>query len=109
MDPSLDEKKHYPVTHRLSNVHESKLEQIKVTGNDLKHAFRKLQPTLGKGLIEIITNQLEIMYLIVMNGNNNTYSLSEVKNALVKVLGEDSGYMILDSVVEQLELGDILE
>jgi hypothetical protein len=62
-----------------------------------------MAPTLGQHLLELISNQLEIMYLIVMHGNN-TYTLAEITNALCKVLGESAGYMLVDSLVEQLDL-----
>ena len=88
---------------RLHNVPEGRLGEIIATGNDLKNAFRKVAPTLGHGLMEIIANQLEIRYLIVMHGKT-TYTLADLANALSNVVGQSSAYMIIDEVVQHLNI-----
>ena len=90
-------------THRLHNIDERHLSTIEVSGNDLKHAFKKLAPTLGDDTIEIITNQLEIRFLIVMHGQT-TYSLAHVAHALCSTLNESAGYMILDDLAQYLNI-----
>ena len=92
-----------PNLHRLHNIDERKLGEIRVSGNDLKKAFRKLAPQLGQDTIEIITNQLEIRFLIVMHGQFE-YSLAEIANALCNTLSESAGYMILDDLVQYLNI-----
>ena len=92
-----------PNLHRLHNIDERKLGEIRVSGNDLKKAFRKLAPQLGQDTIEIITNQLEIRFLIVMHGQFE-YNLAEIANALSNTLSESAGYMILDDLVQFLNI-----
>jgi hypothetical protein len=73
-----------------------------VTGKELSGCFDKLEESLGRAMVETITYELEIMYGILLVGRLS-YKLSEVEEALKKLLGESASEIMMESIVKCLD------
>jgi len=72
-----------------------------VSGKELAGCFEKLKETLGKAMVETIAYELEIMYGILFVGKLS-YNLSEVNDALTKLLGDSASEIMMESIVDVL-------
>jgi hypothetical protein len=73
-----------------------------VTGKELGACFDRLKETLGRAMLETITYEMEIMFGILLVGRFS-YKLSEVEDALTKLLGDSASEIMMESIVECLE------
>jgi hypothetical protein len=73
-----------------------------VTSKELSKCFDDLKESLGKAMIETIVEEIEIMYGIILVGRLS-YKLSDVEDALKKLLGDSACEMMMESLVETLE------
>lgn len=72
-----------------------------VTGKELDSCFDRLMESLGRAMVETITYELEIMYGIVLVGKLS-YRLSDIEDALTKLLGDSACEIMMGSIVECL-------
>lgn len=77
-------------------------DSTRISGKSLKKALEKLKPTLGEQTIVTIIEELELMYGIILVGSLS-YSNSEFKAALAKVLGESASQLVLEVISPFLE------
>jgi hypothetical protein len=73
-----------------------------VLGKDLSKCFDDLKESLGRTMIETIVEEIEVMYGILLIGRFS-YKLSEIEDALRKLLGDSACEMMMESLVEILE------
>ncbi|HXV45746.1 MAG TPA: hypothetical protein VD736_03645 [Nitrososphaera sp.] len=73
-----------------------------VKGKELGACFDRLKETLGRAMVETITYEIEIMFGILLVGRFS-YKLSEVEDALTKLLGDSASEIMMESIVECLE------
>lgn len=73
-----------------------------VSSKELSECFDELKESLGRAMIETITEEIELMYGIILAGRLS-YKLSEVEDALRKLLGDSACEMMMESLVEILE------
>jgi len=73
-----------------------------VTSKELSKCFDDLKESLGRAMIETIVEEIEIMYGIILVGRLS-YKLSDVEDALRKLLGDSACEMMMESLLETLE------
>lgn len=73
-----------------------------VSSKELSKCFDDLKESLGRAMIETIVEEIEIMYGIILVGRLS-YKLSDVEDALRKLLGDSACEMMMESLVETLE------
>ena len=72
-----------------------------VSGKDLAGCFDELKKSLGRAVIETIVYELEVMYGIMLE-KRFYYRLSQIENALVKLLGDSAAELMMISIVKCL-------
>jgi hypothetical protein len=72
-----------------------------VSGKELARCFEELKKSLGRPVIETIVYELEIMYGIMLEGRLS-YRLSEIEDALKKLLGDSAAELMIESIVKRL-------
>lgn len=73
-----------------------------VSGRDLARCFKELESSLGRSVIETIVYELEVMFRIILEGRFS-YKLSEIDNALRKLLGDSAAELMMEQIIDWLE------
>jgi hypothetical protein len=73
-----------------------------VSGKELAECFKKLEEPLGRAVIETIIIDLEVMYGIILVGRVE-YRLSDLNDALTKLLGEAASELMMESILKSLD------
>ena len=72
-----------------------------ISTSSLKKAFHGLEPSLGKTTVEELFSDLE-NYGITLSHSRMSYPLSEVEDALRKMLGEDAASLLVERLKKAL-------
>lgn len=72
-----------------------------VSGNELAQCFEALKKSPGKSVIETVVHQLELAHGIILE-NKFSYSLSEIDEALRKLLGDSAADPLMAAIVKHL-------
>ncbi|HEU4606176.1 MAG TPA: hypothetical protein VFS46_08065 [Nitrososphaera sp.] len=72
-----------------------------VTGKELAGCFENLKKSLGRPVVETVVYELEIMHGIMLE-SRFSYRLSEIEDALKKLLGDSAAELMMESIVKQL-------
>jgi hypothetical protein len=73
-----------------------------VSGKELARCFDELKESLGKAMVETITYELEMMFGIALIGRLS-YRLSNIHEALTKLLGDSACEIMMESIVKCLD------
>ncbi len=73
-----------------------------VSGRDLARCFKELESSLGRSVIETIVYELEVMFRIILEGRFS-YKLSEIDDALRKLLGDSAAELMMEQIIDWLE------
>lgn len=73
-----------------------------VSGRDLARCFKELESSLGRSVIETIVYELEVMFRIILEGRFS-YKLSEIDDALRKLLGGSAAELMMEQIIDWLE------
>jgi hypothetical protein len=72
-----------------------------VTGRELARCFEELKKSLGRSVIETIVYELEVMFGITLQSRSSN-RLSEIDDALRKLLGDSAAELMMESIVKYL-------
>jgi hypothetical protein len=72
-----------------------------VSSKELSRCFDDLKESLGRAMVETIVEEIELMYGIILVGKLS-YKLSDVEDALRKLLGDSACEIMMESVIEVL-------
>ena len=72
-----------------------------VSGKELARCFDELKRSLGRPVVETVVYELEIMHGIMLEGRYS-YRLSELEDALKKLLGDSAAELMMQSIVKHL-------
>ncbi|MEW6605007.1 MAG: hypothetical protein AB1351_10045 [Thermoproteota archaeon] len=73
-----------------------------VSGKDLARCFKHMEASIGRSVIETIVYELEVMFRIILEGRFS-YRLSEIDDALKKLLGDSAGALMMEQIVDLLD------
>lgn len=73
-----------------------------ISGKDLARCFKELETSLGRSVIETIVYELEVMFRIILEGRFS-YNLSEIDDALRKLLGDSAAELMMEQIFDWLE------
>jgi hypothetical protein len=72
-----------------------------VSGKELAGCFEELKKSLGRPMVETVVYELEVMHGIMLE-SRFSYRLSEIDDALKKLLGDSAAELMMKSIVKQL-------
>ena len=80
-----------------NNPHDDRI----VNGKELAKCLEELKKSLGRSVIETIVYELEVMFGITLQ-SRFSYRLSEIDDALRKLLGDSAAELMMESIVRYL-------